>query len=166
MEIKQAKSTDLVEVLYLLKVCIGDMNAKGLMHWNSAFPGNEQIRKDLLDGSIYLAKDRGVCKGMVTLNDIEPEEYRELKFPENDTKPLYLNRLAVHPKWHGRGIASIMVDFAQKMAREKGYTCIRLDIFQSAEDARQLCKKLSFKEIGSFQANYQRIPFICYEKQV
>jgi GNAT superfamily N-acetyltransferase len=166
MEIKQAKSTDLVEILYLLKVCIVDMNAKGLMHWNSAFPGNEQIRKDLQDGNIYLAKDRGVCKGMVTLNDAEPDEYREMKFQTADAKALYLHRMAVHPKWQGKGVASILVDFAQKMAREKGFTCIRLDVSQSSEDARQFCKKLSFKEIGSFQANYQRIPYICYEKQL
>jgi len=166
MEIKQAKSTDLVEILYLLKVCISDMNAKGLRHWNSAFPGNDQIRKDLREGSIYLAKDKGVCKGMVTLNDTEPEEYREMNFHSADAKPLFLHRMAVHPVWQGKGIARFMVDFAQKMAREKGFTCIRLDTYQSSEDARHLCKKLSFKEIGSFQANYQRIPYICYEKEL
>jgi len=60
----------------------------------------------------------------------------------------------------------MMVDFAQKMAREKGFTCIRLDICQSSEDARQLCKELIFKKIGSFQTTYQRIPYICYEKQL
>jgi GNAT superfamily N-acetyltransferase len=166
MEVKQAKSTDLVEILYLLNVCISDMNAKGLKHWNNVFPGNEQIRKDLEEGNIYLAKEKGVCKGMVTLNDSEPAGYGDMKFQTAEARPLFLHRMAVHPKWQGKGIASYLVDFAQKMARDRGFTCIRLDIYQSSQEARQLCKKLNFQEIGSFQAPCQKIPYVCYEKQL
>jgi ribosomal protein S18 acetylase RimI-like enzyme len=74
--------------------------------------------------------------------------------------------MAVHPTWHGKGIAGMMIDYAQEMAKKAGFTCIRLDIYQTSEEARQLCKKLNFREIGSFQANYQRIPYVCYEKQL
>jgi GNAT superfamily N-acetyltransferase len=96
------------------------------MHWNIAFPAQAQIRKDLQDGHIFLAKDKGVCKGMVTLNDTEPFECQEMKFQTADAKPLYLQWMAVHPKWQGKGIAGMLLDFAQKMASEKGFTCIRL----------------------------------------
>jgi ribosomal protein S18 acetylase RimI-like enzyme len=166
MEIIQAKSTDLVEILYLLKVCTRDMNSKGLRHWNSAFPPAEQIDRDVLNGNIYLVKDRGVCKGMVTLNDKEPEDYRQMNLSSADSKPLFVYCMAVHPTWQGKGIARMMIDYAQEMAKKNGFTCIRLDIYQTSEDARQLCEKLSFREIGSFLANYQRIPYVCYEKQL
>jgi GNAT superfamily N-acetyltransferase len=166
MEIIQAKSNDLVEILYLLKVCTRDMNSRGLRHWNSAFSPAEQIDRDVLDGHIYLVKDRGVCKGMVTLNETEPEDYRQMNLSSVDCKPLFVYCMAVHPTWQGKGIARMMIDYAQKMAKKNGFTCIRLDIYQTSEDARQLCEKLSFKEIGSFQANYQRIPYVCYEKQL
>jgi len=166
MEIIQAKAVDLVEILYLVKVCITDMNARGLMHWNSTYPGAGLFQRDLDDGNIFLIKDRGVCKGMVTLSSKEPEEYRQLNFTSVNKKPLYMMRMAVHPMWQGKGIASKMIEFAQQMAREKGYTCIRLDVFQTSEDARNLCIGRNFKEIGSFQSDYQRIPFLCYEKQL
>jgi GNAT superfamily N-acetyltransferase len=166
MEITQAKSSDLVEILYLLRVCIRDMNAKGFWHWNSAYPSTGQIQKDLLDGSIYLAKDNFVCKGLISLNYSEPEDYRQMNLSSTGSKPLFLHYMAVHPTWQGKGIAGNMIDFAQKMARDKGFTCIRLDIYQSSEAVRQLCEKLSFRVIGSFQANYQRIPYVCYEKQL
>jgi len=166
MEILQAKSADLVEILYLIKVCTRDMNSKGLRHWNSAFPAAEQINRDILDGHIYLAKDKGVCKGMVTLNSTEPEDYRQMDLSAENSKPLFVYYMAVHPLWQGKGIARLMIDYAQEMAKKNGFTCIRLDIYQTSEDARQLCEQLSFKEIGSFQANYQRIPYVCYEKQL
>jgi ribosomal protein S18 acetylase RimI-like enzyme len=166
MEIKQAKSNDLVEIMYLLKVCIRDMNAKGLWHWNSSLPSIGQIQKDLQDNSIYLVKDNHVCKGMIILNNVEPDDYRQMNLSSVNSKPLFLHCMAVHPAWQGKGIAKRMIDFAQNMAREEGFTCIRLDIYQTSEKAIQLCEKMSFKEIGSFQANYQRIPYVCFEKQL
>jgi len=166
MEIIQAKPTDLIEILYLLKVCILDMNAKGLKHWNSAFPDTEMIQHDLDNGSIYLAKEKGVCKGMVTLNEDEPEDYKQLNFRSNKTKPLYLQNMAVHPKWQRIGIAKLMVEYAQKLAKEKGFDCIRLDVFKPSDNARQLYEQQLFKEVASFHSAYQKIPFVCYEKKL
>jgi ribosomal protein S18 acetylase RimI-like enzyme len=60
----------------------------------------------------------------------------------------------------------MMVDFAQKIAREKGFDSIRLDVFQPSAGARQLYEKQDFKEVASFLSTYQKIPFVCYEKQL
>ena len=166
MEILQAKPTDLIEILYLLRVCILDMNNKGQKHWNSANPSREQIQEDLDNGFIYLVKEKGICKGMVTLSEHKPEDYKQLVFQSSHQKPLYLQHLAVHPKWQGQGIAKKMVEFAQKMGKTKGFDAILLDIFQPDEYARQLCASQHFNEVASFHAVYQKIPFICYEKKL
>jgi GNAT superfamily N-acetyltransferase len=166
MEIIQAKPTDLIEILYLLKVCILDMNQKGLKHWNSTYPDPERIQNDLAAGSIYLAKDKGVCKGMVTLNDTEPEDYKQVNFQSGRQKPLFLQNMAVHPKWQGKGIAKLMLGFALKTAKENGFDTIRADVYKPSEDAKQLYEKQSFKEVASFHAAFQKIPFVCYEKQL
>jgi GNAT superfamily N-acetyltransferase len=166
MEIIQAKPSELIEILYLLKVCILDMNKKGLKHWNSTNPDSERMQQSLDSGFIYLAKDNGVCKGMVTLNDLEPDDYKQVDFPSGRKKPMYLQNMVVHPKWQGQGIAKQLIEFAQKLAREKGFDSIRMDVFKPSEDARQLCEKQSFKEVASFLAAYQKIPYICYEKQL
>lgn len=166
MEIIQAKPSDLIEILYLLRVCILEMNVKGLKHWNSVFPGTERIQQDLSNGSIYLVKEKGVCKGMVTLNEHEPEDYKLLDFQSGRQKPLYLRHMAVHPRWQGTGIAKMMVEYAQKLAKEKGFDCIRLDVFKDSDAARKLYETQSFKEVTSFHPDYQLIPYICYEKQL
>lgn len=164
MEIRQAQDKDLLEILYLLKVCIIDMNEKGLKHWNSAYPDTESIQTDLASGAIYLLKEKNVCKGMVTLSDTEPEEYRQIKWSGTCLKPLYLHRMAIHPKWQGYGLAKRLIDFAGNFAKKNGYNCIRLDVFSSSEGARQLYEKQDFHEIGSFHTSYQQIPYVCYEK--
>jgi ribosomal protein S18 acetylase RimI-like enzyme len=166
MEINQAKPTDLIEILFLLRVCILDMNAKGLKHWNSAFPGPQLIQSDLEQGIIYVIKDKGVCKGMVTLNEHEPEDYKDLGVKSAKGRTLYLQNMAVHPNWQGLGIASQLIEFAQKAAREKGFDSIRLDVSESSLQARKLYEKQLFTEIASFHSTYQKIPFVCYEKQL
>jgi ribosomal protein S18 acetylase RimI-like enzyme len=166
MEITQAKGNDLIEVLFLLKVCILDMNMKGLKHWNSVYPSTEHIRQDLENGRIYLVRDRKVCKGMVTLNETESEDYMQLEFPSGRNKPLYLKNLAVHPRWQGKGIAKLLIDYASKFAREKGFNCIRLDVYNSCENSKKLCEKQSFKEVALFHRPYQKIPYVCYEKLI
>jgi len=166
MEIIQAKTSDLIEILYLLRVCTHEMNVKGLKHWNSVFPGTERMQHDLAKGSIYLVKERGVCKGMVTLNEHEPEDYRQVSFQSGRQKPLYLQNMAVHPKWQRTGIAKMMIEYAQQLAKERGFDCIRLDVFKPSDVARQLYENQSFREVASYHPAYQQIPFICYEKQL
>jgi GNAT superfamily N-acetyltransferase len=166
MEINQAKSTDLIEILFLLKVCIRDMNLKGMKHWNSVFPDVSLIKLSLTEGIIYLAKDKGVCKGMVTLNRIQPDEYKSLSFPSGLKKPLFLQNMVVHPKWQGIGIATMLIEFAQNFAMENGFDCIRLDVFMPSENARHLYEKQLFREIATFHYDFQKIPYICYEKQL
>ena len=166
MEIIQAKDNDLIEILYLLKVCILDMNKKGLKHWNSAYPEVESIQRDLDRRAIYLLKDRGVCKGMLTLNDSEPEEYNQVNWPDKTSRSLYLHRMAVHPKWQGVGLAKRLVEFADNYARSNGYHSIRLDVFSPSERARQLYEKQDYHEIGVFNAAYQKVPYVCYEKKL
>jgi ribosomal protein S18 acetylase RimI-like enzyme len=166
MEINQGRQTDLIEVLYLLKTCILEMNTKGLKHWNNTVPGPEAIQTDLIEGRIYLMKDKGVCKGMVTLNDEIPDDYKSLDFNQNKTKALYLRNMAVHPRWQGTGIATQLMDFVMNFAREKGFDCIRLDVFEASEQARKIYEKNLFNEVTSFYTSYQKIPFICYEKKL
>jgi ribosomal protein S18 acetylase RimI-like enzyme len=166
MEIIQAQDKDFIEILYLLRICITDMNKKGLKHWNSAYPDAESIKNDLAKGAIYVLKDKGVCKGMMTLSDAEPEEYKHIKWSDDSGIPLYLHRMAIHPKWQRMGLARDLINFADNFARKNGYNCIRLDVFSPSERARQLYEKQNFHKIGSFHFAYQQVPYVCYEKRL
>jgi len=166
MEIRQATDLDFIEILYLLRVCILDMNQNGLKHWNSVYPGPDIIRDDLTKSTIYLVKDKGVCKGMVTLDNVEPEEYKEIKWTTEAHKPLFLHRLAVHPIWQGLGVARMLLNFAEEFAVQHGYDALRIDVFSDSEHARNLCVKKMFNEAGSFLSVFQKHPFICYDKKI
>jgi len=165
IDIKKAEPGDLVEILYLLKVCVADMNNNGLDCWNKYLHDNT-ISNELEKGLIFLLKEIGVCKGMITLNSEKPIEYKHIHWSVKGNKPLYIHRLAIHPQWHGNGLAGLMMDFAGNYAREHAFDCIRLDVYSINERAKGLYEKHDFFEAGTFFAEYQKAPFICYEKQL
>lgn len=166
MEIMQAKDADFIEILYLLRVCILDMNQKGLKHWNSVYPGPDIVREDLTKSTIYLAKDKGVCKGMVTIDSDEPEEYKGISWSNVAQKPLFLHRLAVHPIWQGQGIAGMLLHFAEEFAVKNGFDSLRIDVHSSSTHAGNLCTKNKFNQAGSFFSLFQQQAFVCYDKKI
>ncbi len=165
MEILQGGPEDLVEVTYLIRVCVKDMNARGLKYWNTFYPGGEIIKKDLERKTIYLAKEQGVCKGMITLDEEAPEDYNEVKWENESSKPLYVHRMAVHPKWQNTGIDKSLLEFAEKYATDNHFTSLRLDIYGSDSFTTQFYIDHQFVQSGEFHSNYQKTPFICYEKK-
>ena len=166
MEILIAKPEDLIEVLFLIRQCVKDMNARGMKHWNSSYPSNDDIIKDLDNNSIFLVKDKGVCLGMMTINEVEPDEYKCIKWADNNSRILYMKRLAVHPLWQDHGIDKMLVDYAQKFAGDKGYQYVRLDTLSSNTAETKLFMSNEFTEVGEFHSTFQKTPFKCYEKKI
>lgn len=166
MEIKQASSYDLVEVLYLLRECVADMNQKGFKHWNNSYPGIELIKKDIESGSLFFYKEKGIAKGMITLTEESLEEYQEINWKDNSGKALFMQRLAVHPLWQGQGIAKALVEFAEKKAKEDGYSTLRLDVFGGGESATKVCDETGFSQSGEYHSKFQKTPYLCYEKSL
>ncbi len=166
MDIIKAIPSDLVEIMYLLRVCVKDMNEKGMKQWNNVYPDLLLMKKNLYGGLIYLAKERGVCKGMVTLNQEMPEDYNEILTNTDDKKTLFIQWLAVHPKWQNKGISKMLMDFAENFAKENGYKSILLDVFNNHEIAHQICQKYNYHEVGKFHSTMQKIAYVCYEKEL
>ena len=166
MEIIKAIPSDLVEIMYLLRVCVKDMNEKGMKQWNNAYPDATLMKKNLYSGIIYLVKDKGVCKGMVTLNNEMPEDYSEIIEINNHKKTMFIQWLAVHPKWQNKGISKMLMDFAEDFAKKNKFNSILLDVFSNHEIAHQICQKYNYHEVGKFHSSQQKIAYICYEKEI
>jgi GNAT superfamily N-acetyltransferase len=166
MKIIQAVTNDLVEVLYLLKECVADMNDKGIKHWNNSFPGSEIMSKAIEAGSLYLYKETELAKGMVILNEEEPEEYKKIDWGTKSEKVLYIKYLAVHPQWQGQGIARKLVAFAEEFAREHGYQVLRTDLYSGLEASGRFSEDLGFTKSGQFHSSFQQAPYLALQKSL
>lgn len=166
MEITRAVCKDLIDIVYLVRETVKVMNAKGMYHWNSAYPGYELILKDIHEKSLFIVKNLGICIGMVTLQDKKIPEYEEVPWQGKDDKVLYVYRLAVHPVWQNKGIGYQLIDYALIYAEKNGYNTVRLDVYSANSEELKIYQEKNFSEVGEILLPYQKTPFKCYEKAV
>jgi GNAT superfamily N-acetyltransferase len=166
MEIKQATSSEFVEVLYLIRECVKDMNSKGLKQWNNASPSPGQLKEELEKGTIFLFQERGIVKGLMKLSDELPSEYAGIDWKSSMEKPLFIKLFAIHPLWHDSNIGEKLIEFAEIYAKENNFSGIRLDTLDNYPVAEGFFENKQFSVAGTFQSSFQKAPFVCYEKSL
>ncbi len=166
MDIKQVTPYHLVDILFLLKECTHDMNKMGLKQWNNTYPGPDLMKSDIEKGTLYWAVDMGIAQGMINLTDEVPSEYSDIAWKKNPGKVLYLNRFAVHPLWKDSNVPELLMGFAEQKAKENGYDGIRLDVLDSYPVTNSFFQDKSYEPAGEFHSDFQKIPYICYEKSL
>ena len=161
MNIIKASPADIVEVLYLLKVCVLEMNIKGWYHWDMQ---NHLVKYDIENNSVFLYKENEVSVGAITLNNEEIAEYKDIKWSHLSNNPLVVHRLLVHPNWREKGVAKELLVFSENFAKENGFTSLRLEVFSENQEAVGLYNQLNYKQQGEIQLHYQKSPYYCFEK--
>ncbi|HYW93988.1 MAG TPA: GNAT family N-acetyltransferase [Bacteroidales bacterium] len=160
--IAQAEEKDLIEIMFVYKACVADMNASGLFNWNTAYPGQHDVLADIRKGDLYLYREHNATLGVVCINHEQPDEYGDLNWKYKGPF-LVVHRLAVHPAFRNRDIGGKMMKFAHELARDKGYSAIRLDVIMVNPPALKLYQKAGFENVGTIHFAYQKHPFMCME---
>lgn len=163
MPIVLATEKDLMDVMFLLRKCVADMNHKQMFHWNRAYPSVNDILDDIRSESLYIHTENSICQGMVVLNESPPEEYGRIGWENRTGRVLIVHRLAVHPVFQGKGIGKKLIGFAVSRAGDLGYSAIRLDVIESNRPANELYLGMGFHRAGTFHFPFQKSPFVCYE---
>lgn len=163
MPVIRASERYFMDVMFLLRRCVEDMNQANMFHWNSAYPSARTIMDDIEAGTLFIYIEHGVCKGMIVLNESPSDEYRDVEWELKSGKILIVHRLAVNPVFQGRGIGRKLMEFAVHYARKSGYSAIRLDVIENNLMANDLYRGMGFRKAGTFHFPFQKAPFICYE---
>ncbi|MBU1326846.1 GNAT family N-acetyltransferase [Patescibacteria group bacterium] len=77
---------------------------------------------------------------------------------------LYIHWLCVHRKFAGKGFPKIMVDFAEKLAKEKNVKLLRADTNAKEMKLRKIYEDLGFNFVGVEQENYRHTAF--FQKKI
>lgn len=80
----------------------------------------------------------------------ETERNQSWKSVDKDKpkKALYLHWLCVHRDFAGQGFSKLMVDFAKKEAKKRGFSLLRLDTDAQEEKLCRLYESLGFQKMG------------------
>ncbi|HEY2515772.1 MAG TPA: N-acetyltransferase [Polyangiaceae bacterium] len=70
-------------------------------------------------------------------------------FERRDMRPLYVEELAVHPDWGGRGVGGFVLEQLQHLARVRGLTHLVLEVAENNEHALQWYRKRGFRKLDA-----------------
>jgi ribosomal protein S18 acetylase RimI-like enzyme len=104
--------------------------------------GIEQLLFEVNDEIVAYAE----CSYEVTGSDnwINPRY-----FEKRNMKPLFVDELAVHPDWHGRGVGSFAMEQLHHLARVHGLNQLVLEVAENNERALSFYKKRDFKKLDA-----------------
>ena len=143
---------DIGRVWEFLKLSFRDVNAETVEYqrprskhrFEEIFEeeGIEQLLFEVDDAIVAYAE----CTYEVTGSDnwINPRY-----FEKRDMRPLFVDELAVHPDWHGKGVGSFALEQLHHLARVHGLNHLVLEVAENNERALEWYKKRSFKKLDA-----------------
>jgi ribosomal protein S18 acetylase RimI-like enzyme len=70
-------------------------------------------------------------------------------FEKRNMNPLFVDELAVHPDWHGKGVGSFVLEQLHHLARVHGLNHLVLEVAENNESALEWYKKRAFKKLDA-----------------
>ncbi len=70
-------------------------------------------------------------------------------FEKRDMRPLFVDELAVHPAWNGRGVGSFALEQLHHLARVHGLNHLVLEVAENNERALTWYRKRDFKKLDA-----------------
>lgn len=143
---------DIGNVWEFLKVSFRDVNLETVEYQRprSRRRFEEVFEEEGIEQLIFEVEDEIVayaeCSFEVTGSDnwINPRY-----FEKRDMKPMFVDELAVHPDWHGKGVGSFVLEQLHHLARVHGLNQLVLEVAENNETALEWYKKRAFKKLDA-----------------
>ena len=162
--IRKAEYKDIELLMSITKACAKHMISFGIYQWNEHYPNRLAFETDLKRGELYVLEKNKSIIGCIVLSNVMDEEYIPIKWLTPNGKNLYIHRLAIHPKFQGKGFAQDLMNFAEQFAMDNNYTSVRLDTFSQNRRNQKFYELRNYKRLGNIYFPKQsEYPFYCYE---
>jgi ribosomal protein S18 acetylase RimI-like enzyme len=164
MKIKIAEPRHLQQIPELIKACILDMESKDIYQWNDYYPTLDYFEDDINKGNMRVIESNDELIGIITFNEFQDDEYKDVRWLTATGNNLVIHRLAVNPKWQRKGVARFLMDYAEDYAFKKGYASIRLDAFSDNKRVLRFYRNRGYIKTGQVYFPKRETPFFTYEK--
>jgi len=114
-------------------------------------PGN--VQKELLRNFSHYFFVEVASEKIGILKYDFPFSPREIEIPN----AMKLHRLYLHPHFHGKGIAKVLVEHCQKVALENNLMTIWLEVMTSQPQAKRFYQKMGFEHLWSYQLDFEML---------
>lgn len=135
------------------------------------YPTIKTAEDSIIKGDMFVEEEDGIVVAAAKINKEQVAEYidAEWEYEASDHEIMVLHTLVVSTKIKGKGYGSKFVDFYEKYALENGCRYLRMDTNVINSAARNLYRKLGYKEVSivdSFFNGIAGVRLVCLEKKL
>jgi ribosomal protein S18 acetylase RimI-like enzyme len=161
MDFRLAIMQDLPQLKAVYKDIVRNMNENQIEIWDDIYPC-EFFEKDINNQQLYVLYDDNELVSAFALCDTNSGE-KSVKWKDNASKALYLDRLGVNVNYSGKGIGSFMLTKAREVAKTLGAEYLRLFVVDINKPAIRLYTKNGFTKATGIYDEIIDIDFILHE---
>ncbi len=164
--IRAAQTDDIAAIMSVVREVVPLMQASGNQQWNDHYPNPEVFNNDIALGQLYVATVDAEVAGVVAHTTGQEPDYAAAGLDIN--QPMVVShRLAVSPRFAGKGLAVALLKYAEEVARQKGITKLAVDTNTQNKVTQQLFPKLGYRLLGEIKlAHKPGLSFLCYDKDI
>ncbi len=122
-----------------------------------AYPTRDGLAERIAAGELLIAERAGSVVGACVVDNADDPTYAvaswRIAVPQPQVGVLHL--FVVDPEHRGEGIAPVLLDAADAVARERGFATLRLDVFDNNEPAVRLYARHGYEDRGVFTLRYE-----------
>jgi ribosomal protein S18 acetylase RimI-like enzyme len=152
INVRHMARKDIGDVWDFLKISFRDVNAETVEYQRprSRKRFEEIFEEEGIEQLLFLVDNDIVayaeCSYEVTGSDnwINPRY-----FEKREMNPLFVDELAVHPEWHGKGVGSFVLEQLHHLARVHGLNHLVLEVAENNERALGWYKKRQFRKLDA-----------------
>jgi ribosomal protein S18 acetylase RimI-like enzyme len=161
--VKRIHRRDLNRVWEFLKLSFRDVNRATVEYQRPRTKQRflETYEEEGVEQLLFTVKSEIVAYAEVTYEILGQDTWLNPRyFEKRDMRPLYVEELAVHPDYAGRGIGSFVLEQLDHLAKLRGLTHLVLEVAENNENALAWYRKRNFRKLDAaiFMAKSVDVP--------
>lgn len=166
MQIRRATLTDIPQIMRVITEVVPLMQATGNFQWDNTYPNPQAFTEDVNLNQLWVADMDGDIGGVAAITTEQYPEYAQAGLDISQTA-IVVHRLAVSPRYQGKGIAKALLEEAEAEAKRRDIKFLRIDTNIQNKTAQVLFPKLGYVFAGEIGLEFRPgLRFVCFEKKL
>ncbi|WP_432664320.1 GNAT family N-acetyltransferase [Wukongibacter baidiensis] len=161
--IRIATSQDLNDIMIIVDEIKEEVKITDILKWDDEYPTREDFQRDMDKKTLYITEEE-VLKGFMCANKHEHEEFKDVKWSNNDG--IIVHRLGIGTKYRNLKRALELLEYADELAIKDGCRYLKTCIYEKNYKSQNLFKKAGYTYVGDISLEEYEGKFYCYEKFV
>lgn len=150
MEFRKTEIKDIPSVVNMYQQAIAYLKNQGINQWQSGYPNETTLRKDMDDGDSYVIELQGKVIASACISFKEDTNYRYIEAGswQNDHEYAVIHRIVVDESMKGRRVAKVLMDACEQLCVKRNVDTIRIDTHIENKSMQSMIGKQGFVYCG------------------